>query len=96
MDLTFCCKADSIEALDPADFAGTLAGEDIDVNNISVEMKEDVVRVNLKVMAVKAGVLEMTCQGDKVAPFAIHAIVSPGMNLEVVSRIRRMHPLPCV
>lgn len=86
MDLTFCCKADSIEALDPADFAGTLAGEDIDVNNISVEMKEDVVRVNLKVMAVKAGVLEMTYQGDKVAPFAIHAIVSPGMNLEVVEQ----------
>lgn len=86
IDLSFCCKADSIELLDAADITGTLVGEEIDPENISVELKDDVIRINLKVMAVKAGVLELTYNGEAAAPFAIHAIVSPGMDLEVVEQ----------
>lgn len=68
------------------DFSVTLVGNELEAGRLSVDTEGDQVILTMHVEAVKAGVVEVDYSGKGVHPFLLHAIVSPGMNLEMVSQ----------
>ncbi len=81
--LTFDGDASAIAA---EDFAATIADTEVEAEKISVAVDGNTATVTLNPFAIKAGKIELEYNGEAAVPFAVHAIVSPGMNVEVVEQ----------
>lgn len=71
------------------DFAMLHLGEPVEAEHLSLAVEGGVASLTVSVAAIKAGVFEIEYNGAEAVPFAVHAIVSPGMKLEVVERNHR-------
>ena len=75
-----------IAGLDTDDFTVSLAGNPVQPESRSAEMQGNKAVITLKTMAIKDGTLEMVYHGTEAESFAVHAVVSPGLELETISQ----------